>query len=101
MFNNVFSTNPIIGTITINHAKYSAVKACPTPTNGDSTCWLPIYINTPNVPTNNQKAALIKGLNSLPLILLVSTIGITNKINKLENIAITPNNLLGMLLKIA
>jgi hypothetical protein len=50
---------------------------------------------------NTQKKNFIKGLNWLPLILDVSTIGITNNINNEANIAITPNNLLGIDLNIA
>jgi hypothetical protein len=51
--------------------------------------------------TNTQKKNFIKGLNWLPLILEVSAIGIINKINNEANIAITPNNLLGIDLNIA
>ena len=51
--------------------------------------------------TKNQKATLIAGLNWFPLILDKSTKGITNKINKLPNIARTPINLLGIDIKIA
>jgi hypothetical protein len=48
-----------------------------------------------------KKAALVKGLNCVPLDLDISTKGIINKINMAENIAITPNNLLGIDLSIA
>jgi hypothetical protein len=51
--------------------------------------------------TKNQKNNFINGLNWLPLILDVSVIGNTNKINNDANIPTTPNNLLGIDLKIA
>jgi hypothetical protein len=69
--------------------------------NGYSGCWLPNHNNRKKLTTNTQKKNFIKGLNWLPLILDVSTIGITNSINNEANIAITPNNLLGIDLNIA
>ncbi len=48
-----------------------------------------------------KNAALLKGLNCVPLDLERSVKGITSKINIAENIAITPNNLLGIDLSIA
>jgi len=48
-----------------------------------------------------QKAALLKGLNCIPLDLLTSVIGNSNNIRIAANIAITPNNLLGIDLNIA
>jgi hypothetical protein len=44
---------------------------------------------------------LKNGLYVLPLFLEISTKGKANKTNKEPNIAKTPNNLLGILLKIA
>lgn len=98
---NVFSTRPTTGTITKNQPKYNAVATCPTKMNGCSTCIPPRNINKAKSATKIQKATLINGLYWLPLIRLTSTNGITNKINRLENMAITPNNLLGIDLKIA
>jgi hypothetical protein len=43
-----------------------------------------------------KNANFIRGLNLFPRILLISTNGITSKINNLENIVHTPNNLLGI-----
>ena len=69
--------------------------------NGDSTCLAPNSINIKKLATNMKKTALLKGLNCVPLDLERSVKGITNKINIAENIAITPNNLLGIDLSIA
>jgi hypothetical protein len=63
---------------------------------GDSTCFAPICIKIKKFATNAKKANLLKGLNCRPLLLPKSVNGITNKINMAENIAITPNNLLGI-----
>ncbi len=52
-------------------------------------------------PTNMKNAALLKGLNCVPLDLERSVKGITNNIKIAENIAITPNSLLGIDLSIA
>jgi hypothetical protein len=68
---------------------------------GDSTCFAPICIKIKKFATNAKKANLLKGLNCRPLLLPKSVNGITNKINMAENIAITPNNLLGIDLNIA
>ncbi|KAI7933747.1 hypothetical protein MJO29_016702 [Puccinia striiformis f. sp. tritici] len=51
--------------------------------------------------TKIKKAILLKGLNCKPLLLPKSVKGITNNINIAANIDITPNNLLGIDLKIA
>jgi hypothetical protein len=51
--------------------------------------------------TNTQNMNFIIGLNWLPLNLEVSNKGIAAKINNEANIARTPNNLLGIDLKIA
>jgi hypothetical protein len=68
---------------------------------GDSTCLAPNTIKTKKLATNIKKAILLKGLNCIPLLLLKSVNGIANKINIALNIAITPNNLLGIDLNIA
>jgi hypothetical protein len=68
---------------------------------GYSGCWLPIHNKIKKFTTKTQKKNFIKGLNWLPLILEVSTIGRINKINNEANIAITPNSLLGIDLNIA
>jgi hypothetical protein len=68
---------------------------------GDSTCLAPNCIKTKKLATKNQKAILLKGLNCIPLFLLRSVKDITNNIKIAENIAITPNNLLGIDLSIA
>jgi hypothetical protein len=97
----VFSAIPIAGTIIKKNAKYKAVATCPTSTYGVSGCFAPIQINIMKSTTKNQNANFIAGLNWLPLILERSVNGSTNKINNDENIAITPNNLLGIDRKIA
>jgi hypothetical protein len=97
----VFSITPVTGTINTNQEKYNAVAICPISTKGELGCWLPIHIKMKKSATNTQKKNFINGLNWLPLILDVSTIGIINKINNEANIAITPNNLLGIDLNIA
>jgi hypothetical protein len=51
--------------------------------------------------TNTQKKNFIIGLKVIPLIREVSVRGRTNNINREENIAKTPNNLLGIDLSIA
>ena len=51
--------------------------------------------------TKNQKANFIAGLKLEPLILDKSVIGNTNNINNEPNMAKTPNNLLGIDLRIA
>jgi hypothetical protein len=85
----------------INQAKYKNVEIWPISKKGDSGCWLPIHIKMKKLATNTQNINLIKGLNWLPLILEVSIKGIANNISKEPNIAKTPNNLLGIDLKIA
>jgi hypothetical protein len=66
-----------------------------------STWQLPNHIKIKKLKANNQKAKICNGLYVLPLILLVSTKGKINNINIATNILITPNNLLGIDLKIA
>jgi len=51
--------------------------------------------------TNIKKKILLNNLNCIPLDLPKSTKGKTNNINNALNIAITPNNLFGIDLKIA
>lgn len=68
---------------------------------GVSTCLAPNSINMKKFTTNKKNAILLSGLNWIPLILDRSTRGIVNKIKIAENIAITPNNLLGIDLSIA
>ena len=51
--------------------------------------------------TNTKKANLLKGLNCIPLDLLTSVTGNSSNIRMAENMAITPNNLLGIDLSIA
>jgi hypothetical protein len=51
--------------------------------------------------TNIKNAILLKGLNCIPLNLDRSVNGIVNRARIAENIAITPNNLLGIDLNIA
>ena len=69
--------------------------------NGDSTCLAPSCIKIKKFATNTKKANLLKGLNCKPLLLPKSVKGITKRISMAENIAITPNNLLGIDLSIA
>ena len=78
-----------------------AVDTCPTSTKGELGCIDPIHNNIEKTTANTQKKNLLIGLNWFPLILEVSLIGNTKRINKEANIAITPNNLLGIDLKIA
>ena len=68
---------------------------------GVSTCFAPNTIKAKKSATKIKKAILLKGLNALPLFVLKSTKGIIKIINIAENIAITPANLLGILLNIA
>jgi hypothetical protein len=69
--------------------------------NGVSTCFAPNCIKIKKLAINIKKAILLKGLNCIPLLLLKSVKGIANNIKIAENIAITPNNLLGIDLNIA
>ena len=66
-----------------------------------TTCLAPNCIKTKKLATNNQKAILLKGLNCRPLYLPKSVTGSNIIANIALNIAITPNNLLGIDLKIA
>ena len=81
--------------------KYKIVESCPNSINGDSTCLAPNCINIKKFATNMKKAILLKGLNCIPLSLDRSVKGKINIIKIAENIAITPNNLLGIDLSIA
>jgi len=97
----LFSSKVTKGTITKKWAKYKAVDICPNSMKGDSTCFAPNCISIKKFATNTKNAILLKGLNCIPLKLDKSVKGITSKANIAENIAITPNNLLGIDLKIA
>jgi hypothetical protein len=68
---------------------------------GDSTCLAPNWNNIIKLATNIQKKSLLTGLNCKPLDLPKSVIGKINITNIALNIAITPNNLSGIDLKIA
>jgi hypothetical protein len=89
------------GTIIKKYIKYSKVDICPNSINGDSTCLAPNNINIKKLPIKIKNAILLNGLNCIPLDLDISEIGIINNIKIAENIAITPNNLLGIDLNIA
>jgi hypothetical protein len=69
--------------------------------NGDSTWQAPSFIKIKKLATNAQKAILLKGLNWKPFVLPKSLKGNTIILKIAENIAITPNNLLGIDLNIA
>lgn len=97
----LFSSKLIKGTIIKKWEKYKTVDICPNSINGDSTCLAPNCINIRKLPTKIKKAALLKGLNCIPLDLDRSVKGIANNITIAENIAITPSNLLGIDLNIA
>ena len=97
----VFSSKLTKGTIIKKCEKYKTVLIWPNSINGDSTCLAPNCIKIKKLATKIKKAILLKGLNCIPLDLLKSVIGITNNIKIAENIAITPNNLLGIDLNIA
>ena len=97
----MFSIKLTKGIITRKCEKYNTVEIWPNSINGDSTCFTPNWINIKKLAKNIKKATLLKGLNCKPLYLDKSVIGITNIINIAENIAITPNNLLGIDLNIA
>jgi hypothetical protein len=68
---------------------------------GDSTWHAPNFIKIKKFTTKAQNAILLKGLNWNPLDLPKSVIGNSMMANIALNIAITPNNLLGIDLKIA
>lgn len=68
---------------------------------GDSTCFAPNCINIKKLAINAQNATLLSGRFCIPLNLPKSEKGKTNNINMALNIAITPNNLLGIDLSIA
>src|SRR5205085_9846879 len=97
----LFSNKLIKGIIIKKYEKYITVEICPNSIKGDSTCLAPNCINIKKLPINTKKAILLKGLNCIPLNLDKSVNGINNKIKRAENIAITPNNLLGIDLNIA
>ena len=69
--------------------------------NGTSTCNWPNCPNKKKLYINKKNNVLENILNVLPLIILLSVIGNTNKINIAANIAITPPNLSGIERKIA
>ena len=96
-----FSIKLAKGIINTKCPKYSTVLICPNSINGDSTCLAPNCINIKKLATKVQKKNLDKGLNCKPLDLPKSVIGNKTKANKALNIARTPNNLLGIDLKIA
>lgn len=81
--------------------KYKRVLICPNKIKGSSTCLAPICIKIKKLATKTKKAILLKGLNCKPLDLPKSTKGKANIIKIALNIAITPNNLLGIDLRIA
>ena len=97
----LFSNNVIKGTIIKKCAKYNTVQIWPSSIKGDSTCLAPSCIKIKKLATNIKNAILLKGLNCIPLNLDKSVNGIVNKAKIAENIAITPNNLLGIDLNIA
>jgi len=97
----LFSNNVTKGTINKKCEKYKTVEICPNSMNGDSTCLAPSCIKIKKLATNTKKAILLKGLNCIPLSLERSEKGISNRAKIAENIAITPNNLLGIDLNIA
>jgi S-methylmethionine-dependent homocysteine/selenocysteine methylase len=103
MFDSMIEFSPIfILYITAEkYKKYKTVDICPNSINGDSTCLAPNCINTKKLATNIKKNALFNGLNCIPLDLLTSVIGNSNSIRMAENIAITPNSLLGIDLNMA
>ena len=82
-------------------AKYKTVLICPNKINGSSTCLAPNCINIKKLDTKPQKANLDKGLNCEPLDLPKAVKAKTIIIKMALNIAITPNNLFGIDLKIA
>lgn len=83
------------------YEKYITVDIWPNSMNGDSTCLAPNCIKIKKLAINIKKAILLKGLNCIPLDLLTSVIGKSSNIKIAENIAITPNSLLGIDLNIA
>ena len=97
----LFSRRVTKGTIITKCAKYNVVDICPNSINGDSTCFAPNCIKIKKLATNTKKTILLKGLNCIPLSFDKSAKGITNNAKIAENIAITPNNLLGIDLNIA
>ena len=97
----VFSIRVIPYITTVKYKKYKTVLIWPNSINGDSTCLAPNCIKIKKLAAKIKKAALLKGLNCIPLDLLISVIGNNNIIRIAENIAITPNNLLGIDLNIA
>ena len=98
---NVFSIKVVKYIITVKYKKYNTVLIWPNSIKGDSTCLAPNCINIKKFAINIQKDILLKGLNCIPLDLLTSVTGKSNSAKMAENIAITPNNLLGIDLNIA
>lgn len=89
------------GIIKTKCAKYRAVLICPNKINGSSTCLAPNCINIKKLATKPQKTNLDKGLNCEPLDLPMSVKANIIMIKIALNMAITPNNLLGIDLKMA
>jgi hypothetical protein len=81
--------------------KYIAVVICPINIKGFSTCLAPNHIRVKKLITKTKKKILLNNLNCIPLDLPKSTKGRAKIINSALNIAITPNNLLGIDLNIA
>lgn len=99
--NMLFSKLVIPYIITEKYKKYKIVEIWPNSMKGDSTCLAPNSIKIQKLAMNIKKVILLKGLNWLPLDLLISVKGKSSKIRIAENIAITPNSLLGIDLSIA
>jgi hypothetical protein len=78
-----------------------ADQNCPKTIKGSSGCSCPNPIKNKKEAKNKDHKNLKKGLYELPLFLDTSTKGKAKSTNKEANIATTPNNLLGILLKIA
>jgi hypothetical protein len=81
--------------------KYIPADICPNSIYGDSTCLAPNTINITKLATKIKNITFSSGLNSIPFNLPKSNIGKLSSINIALNIAITPNNLLGIDLRIA
>jgi hypothetical protein len=84
----------------IKYPKYRTVLICPNKINGSSTCLAPNCINIKKLATKHQKKNLDIGLNCKPLDLPKSVKANTIIIKIALNMAITPNNLLGIDLNI-
>jgi hypothetical protein len=73
----------------------------PSSIKGLSTCLAPNIIKIIKLVTNIQKAILLSGLKARPLSLPRSVTVKTNMTSRALNIAMTPNNLLGIERRIA